>query len=85
MMRSLTYLLALLGCIFLGVIGSPISTDVRILTKRGLEVTDGKEIVLVNSQTGSKKDVAAVSDDDKSVIAKREEKIKGRNLPYISE
>lgn len=84
-MKSLAYLLPLLGCIPLGAIGSPISTDVSILTKRGLEVTDGKEIVLVNTKTGSKKDIAAVSDNDKNSIDKHEEKVKGRNLPYTPE
>lgn len=83
-MKSLPYLLALFGCILLGAIGSPISTDVNILTKRGLEVTDGKKIVLV-TKTGSKKDIEAVSDHDKEWIDKYKEKIKGRNLPYTPE
>ncbi|KAJ5083847.1 hypothetical protein NUU61_008426 [Penicillium alfredii] len=83
-MKSLPYLLALFGCILLGVIGSPISTDANILTKRGLEVTDGKKIVLV-TKTGSKKDIEAVSDHDKEWIDKYKEKIKGRNLPYTPE
>lgn len=63
--KSLAYLLALLRYISLSTIGSPISTDISILTKRGLEVTNRKEIMLVNSKTGSNKDIAAVSDNNK--------------------
>ncbi|KAJ5820349.1 hypothetical protein N7474_005940 [Penicillium riverlandense] len=83
-MKSVNLLIILLGCFLFGAIGSPVSTDGHIHDKRGLEVTNGDEIILVNTHTGAKKDIAAISESDQTWIEKHTTKMKSRNIPFLS-
>ncbi|KAJ5885513.1 hypothetical protein N7495_010023 [Penicillium taxi] len=81
-MKSLQSLV-ILWCILLGAIGSPVSINNHINGKRGLEVK-GNEIILVNTNTGATKKIATVSEDNQKWITKHTEKMKKRNIPFIS-